>query len=53
MDNVLCLLCQPQDDVIILASVVFFTEASACLLQQFPAEHSEVTDIIVAPQRIR
>ena len=51
--DLLRLLRQPQNQVVVLASLKPFPEAAPGLFHQFPAERREVAYIVVASQRVR
>ena len=51
MVDFFCLSRQSQDQIMILAAIIFFTEP-ACLGQQFPGKGSKMTDVIISPQVI-
>ena len=53
MYNMGRLLRQPQDDVVILAAVIFLPESAPGLLQQALLKHRKMADVVVAPQGIR
>ncbi|MPN28910.1 hypothetical protein SDC9_176355 [bioreactor metagenome] len=53
MVHYVCLLGQPQNQIIVLRAVKLRALPATCLLQQFAAKHRKMGDIIAAAQRVR